>query len=330
MTANKRQLAITHDRFAIRGSFTISRGSRTHADVVTVSLSEGDATGRGECTPYARYGETVESVSEAINAIRPQLEHGLDREALQGLLPAGAARNAVDCALWDQDATQAGKPAYALAKLTAPQPVATAYTLSLNTPDAMAITAFENRNRPLLKVKLGGDGDPDRMRAVCGHAGDAKIIVDANEAWSSNVVWDWLDLAAELGIAMVEQPLPSGEDAVLAERPHPVTLCADESAHDRASLAKLVGLYDMVNIKLDKTGGRTEALAMKQAAKEAGFGVFIGCMMGSSLAMAPATLLTPDADFVDLDAPLLLADDRNLALCFVGSTLLPPPSALWG
>ena len=330
MSPAKRRLALAHDRFAIRGSFTIARGSRTHADVVTVTLTQGGASGRGECTPYARYGETVETVIAAIEALRPQLEEDLDRDALQSLLPAGAARNAVDCALWDLEAKRAGKPAHVLAGLPAPQPIPTAYTLSLDAPDAMARAAYEHRGRPLLKVKLGGEGDPDRMHAVCGHAGTAKVIVDANEAWSPDVLWDWLDLAAELGIAMVEQPLPARADAMLAERPRPVAVCADESAHDRASLAGLSDRYDMVNIKLDKTGGLTEALAMKKAARDAGFGVFIGCMMGSSLAMAPATLLTADADYVDLDAPLLLAHDRDPGLPFKGSMLFPPSPELWG
>lgn len=323
-------LSIQHDRFKIRGLFSIARGSRTHADVVTVTLKQGSATGRGECTPYARYGESVESVSAEIETLRPALTTGLDREALQTLLPPGAARNAVDCALWDLEAKSSGTPAYQLAQLPKLAPMVTAFTLSLDTPEAMAKAAYENRHRPLLKVKLGGDGDPERMRAVCGHAGDAKIIVDANEAWSPENLWSWLELAAELGIALVEQPLPAADDAMLAERAHIVPICADESAHDRKGLDTLKARYDMVNIKLDKTGGLTEALTMKQAAREAGLGVFVGCMMGSSLAMAPATLAAQDADYVDLDAPLLLDEDRDPALTFEGSTLNPPSPALWG
>lgn len=323
-------LSVQHDRFKIRGLFSISRGSRTHADVVTVSLQDGDAIGRGECTPYARYGESVDSVSAQIEGLRANLTSGLDRQALQGLLPSGAARNAVDCALWDLEAKRSGTPAYQLAGLTDLAPMTTAYTLSLDTPEKMAEAAYENRHRPLLKVKLGGNGDPDRMRAVCGHAGGAKIIVDANEAWSPDNLWAWLDLAAKLGITLVEQPLPAADDAMLAERVHVVPVCADESAHDRKSLTALKGRYEVVNIKLDKTGGLTEALAMKQAAREAGFGVFVGCMMGSSLAMAPATLAAQDADYVDLDAPLLLDEDRDPALTFEGSTLNPPTPALWG
>lgn len=324
------ELSIQHDRFKIRGLFSIARGSRTHADVVTVTLKDGDAVGRGECTPYARYDESVESVSAQIDNVRANIEAGLDRQALQGLLPSGAARNAVDCALWDLEAKRSGRPAYQKAGLSNLAPMVTAFTLSLDTPDKMAEAAYENRHRPLLKVKLGGDGDLERMKAVCGHAGSAKIIVDANEAWSPENLWSWLDVAAELGISLVEQPLPAAHDAMLSERAHAVPICADESAHDRKGLNALKGRYDVVNIKLDKTGGLTEALAMKQAARDAGFGVFVGCMMGSSLAMAPATLAAQDADYVDLDAPLLLDEDRDPALTFEGSTLNPPIPALWG
>ncbi len=323
-------LHIDDDAFRIRGLFSIARGSRTHAHVVTVTLKDDGHIGRGECTPYARYDESVESVTAQIEALRDRLEQGLTRQALQELLPAGAARNAVDCALWDLEAKRTGKPVHEFAAVPAVQPLETAYTISLDTPDEMARVAYDHRNRPLLKVKLGGDGDPDRMRAVCGHAGDAKVIVDANEAWAPENLWAWMDLAAELGIALVEQPLPAGKDAILADRPHTVPICADESAHDREGLSHLARLYDVINIKLDKTGGLTEALALKAEAKAAGLGIFVGCMMGSSLAMAPGTLLAHDADYVDLDAPLLLAEDRDPALQFNGSILQPPSRALWG
>lgn len=324
------ELTVQHDRFKIRGLFSIARGSRTHADVVTVTLKDGHVAGRGECTPYARYGESVESVSAEIEKVRANLATGLDRKALQSLLPSGAARNAIDCALWDLEAKRSGTPAFQLAELPALVPMTTAFTLSLDTPKKMAKAAYENRHRPLLKVKLGGEGDPDRLRAVCGHAGDAMIIVDANEAWLPENLWTWLDLAADLGVTLVEQPLPAADDAMLAERAHAVPICADESAHDRKGLDALNDRYDVVNIKLDKTGGLTEALAMKQAAREAGFGVFAGCMMGSSLAIAPATLVAQDADYIDLDAPLLLDEDRDPPLTFEGSRLNPPTAALWG
>lgn len=324
------RLTVTDERFPIRGGFTISRGSRSHAHVVTVLVEDGSAAGRGECTPYARYGETPQSVCAQITSIATAVEAGASRKDLQSLLSPGAARNAVDNALWDLEAKQKGIPVWQLAGLPEPSPLQTAFTLSLDTPDAMALAAWENRDRPLLKVKLGGNGDDDRMRAVCGHCGDARVIVDANEAWPLDQLWEWLDLAANLGIELVEQPLAAGEDELLAERPHAVPVCADESAHDLLSLERLKGLYEFVNIKLDKTGGLTEAFAMKNAAGEAGFGIFVGCMMGSSLAMAPAFLLAHDAHYVDLDAPLLLSEDRKPALAFDGSVVQPPSPALWG
>ncbi len=324
------KLTISDDTFAIRGGFTISRGTRTHAHVVMVQLDDGPQRGRGECTPYARYNESIESVTAEIEAIRPQIEAGLTRDALQMVLPAGAARNAVDCALWDLEAKRGGVSVATLAGVPEPTPMQTTYTISLDTPDAMAKVAYEHRDRPLLKVKLGGEGDDERMRAVCAHAGNARIILDANEAWPQDKLWAWLDLAAELGITMVEQPLPAHHDALLAERAHAVPVCADESAHDRAGLANLLERYELINIKLDKTGGLTEALALKHDAQEAGLGIFIGCMMGSSLAMAPGTLLAHDAQYVDLDAPLLLSEDRAHALTFDGSTLYPASPMLWG
>ena len=325
-----RRLAIADDAFAIRGGFAISRGRRTHAHVVTVTLEEDGHAGRGECTPYARYGESLEGVIAAIEAIRPALEAGATRADVQALLPAGAARNAVDCALWDLEARASGHRVHQLLGLPAPGPLVTAYTLSLDTPEAMARAAYEHRDRPLLTIKLGGEGDPERLRAVMGHCGTARVIADANEAWSPDRLWDWLELAAGLGVAMVEQPLPADLDAVLADRARPLPVCADESAHDRASLPRLAGRYDLVNIKLDKTGGLTEALAFEAEARAAGFGIFVGCMMGSSLAMAPAFLLGAGADYVDLDAPLLLSEDREPRLAFTGSVIEPPGADLWG
>ncbi len=323
-------LAINNDEFAIRGGFTISRGTRTHAHVVSVTLRDGDAIGWGECTPYARYGESVESVTAEIESLRSDITNGLDRSALQSALPAGAARNAIDCAMWDLEAKRQNVPAHKLAKIDELAAVTTAYTLSLDTPDAMARAAWEHRHRPLLKAKLGGEGDPDRMRAVCGHCGEAAVIFDANEAWTAEVVWEWLDLARDLGAVLVEQPLPADHDAVLATCDHAVPLCADESAHDRSGLQQVAERYDVINIKLDKTGGLTEALALKAAARKHDLGIFVGCMMGSSLAMAPAILLAQDADYVDLDAPLLLSEDRNPALNFHDSLIEPAPQALWG
>lgn len=324
-------MIVEQDRFRIRGGFAISRGKRTHAHVVTVTLSDGDLSGRGECTPYARYGETVESVVGLIEELRPGVEAGtITRETLQTALPAGAARNAVDCALWDLDAKRQGVSVASLANVPEPQAIETAFTLSVDTPEAMAKVARDNRHRPLLKVKLAGDGDLERMKAVCSHSGDARIIVDANEAWSPANVWDWLGEAEALGIELVEQPLPADQDAILEHKPHPIPVCADESAHDRAGLSSLEGRYDFVNIKLDKTGGLSEALHMRDQARAMGFGIFVGCMMGSSLAMAPAALLAGGADYVDLDTPLLLDEDRETPLTFKDSLLFPPSRDLWG
>jgi L-alanine-DL-glutamate epimerase-like enolase superfamily enzyme len=326
----KRTLAVAQEAWPLAAAFTSSRGTKTQADVVTVTLTDGTATGRGECVPYPRYGESPESVTDQIEGCRAALEGGANRRDVQDLLPAGAARNAVDCALWDLEAKTAGQPAWRLAGLDEPAPLVTAYTLSLGTPEAMAAAARENAGRPLLKIKLGGDGDEDRIRAVRQAAPDARLIVDANEAWTPDMLAPFLKAMAELDVALVEQPLPAGDDAALADVARPVPVCADESAHDRAGLDALAGRYDVINIKLDKTGGLTEALALARAARDRGFGVMVGCMVGTSLAMAPAMLVGGLADFVDLDGPLLLAKDREPGIAFSGSTMLPAPQALWG
>ena len=325
-------LALTVERavFPIAGKFAISRGARTEAVTVCATLSDGTHEGRGECVPYPRYDETPEGVIEAIEGLRGALAEGMDRAGLHAALPAGAARNALDCAFWDIEAKRAGRRAWEMAGLPAPQPVPTAYTLSLDAPDAMRAKAAEHAWRPLLKVKLGGEGDLARLRAVREGAPEARIIVDANEGWS---VADYQALAPEmvaLGVAMVEQPLPAGDDAALSEIARPLPVCADESCHDRASLPALAGRYDMVNIKLDKTGGLTEALALKQAAEAAGFRIMVGCMLASSLAMAPALLAAQGAEIVDLDGPLLLAADRPHPITYDGSGAHPPAAALWG
>lgn len=324
-------LTVSQQSFRIRGSFTISRGSRTTADVVLVELSDGAHRGRGECVPYARYGETVEGVMAEIESLRGDVESGkLDRLALQEALPAGAARNALDCAFWDLEAKAAGKRVWQLAGLPAPRPLTTAYTLSLDTPEKMGAAAAANAHRPLLKLKLAGPEDLSRVEAVRAGAPDAKLVVDANEGWDVDT---YMRLAPELGrldVALVEQPLPAEADAPLADLPRHVPLCADESCHDRSSLAHLMGRYDLVNIKLDKTGGLTEALALEQAAEAAGFGIMVGCMLATSLAMAPATLPAQRAQVVDLDGPLLLAEDRDPPLQIVGSLIQPPVPELWG
>jgi L-alanine-DL-glutamate epimerase-like enolase superfamily enzyme len=326
-----RSLTVSIDRFPIAGTFTIARGSRTEAVVVTATISENGAAGHGECVPYARYGETVEGVAAAIEAVRPQIEAGLSREALQELMPAGAARNAVDCALWDLDAKRSGIRAHLTAGLTRWLPATTAYTISLGTPEVMAEAAARAAERPILKVKFGGpEGDIERIRAVRRAAPDAILIADANEGWTEANIEQHLAACAEEGYALVEQPLPAKADGFLAGIARPVPILADESVHDRASLERLVGLYDVVNIKLDKTGGLTEALALADAAEARGFALMIGCMVGTSLAMAPAMVLAPRARFVDLDGPLLLAKDREPGLRYEGSVVYPPEPELWG
>ncbi len=320
------QLEISRDVFRLAQVFTISRGSRTEARVLTVRVSDGVHRGWGECVPYARYDETLESVEAEIRA----LPVDFSRQSLMELLPAGAARNAVDCALWDLEAKRAGKRAWELAGLPAPVPEITAYTLSLDTPDAMRAQAVENAARPLLKIKLGTPDDMPRLEAVRAGAPRAKIIVDANEGWSAEVYSDLAPHLVRLGVALVEQPLPAGQDDALIGMDRPVPVCADESCHDHASLPNLKGKYDVINIKLDKTGGLTEALKLRDAALAEGYGVMVGCMVGSSLAMAPATLVAQGAMVTDLDGPLLLAEDRDTPLIFDDAGVHPPKAALWG
>jgi len=319
-------ISVTRDVFRLAQVFTISRGSRTQAEVLTVRVSDGGAAGWGECVPYARYDETLDSVTAEIEG----LPEAFDRAALQGLLPAGAARNAVDCALWDLEAKRAGVRVWELAGLPAPGPEVTAYTLSLDSPEAMRAQAAEHAHRPLLKIKLGTPDDMPRLEAVRAGAPEARIIVDANEGWSAKVYADLAPHLVRLGVSLVEQPLPSGDDEALIGMERPVPVCADESCHDRGSLAGLKGKYDVVNIKLDKTGGMTEALALRDAALAEGYKVMVGCMVGSSLAMAPATLLAQGAFVTDLDGPLLLAEDRDNALTFDEAGVHPPDAALWG
>lgn len=320
------QIEVTADVFRLAQVFTISRGSRTEAKVLTVRITDDGVTGMGECVPYARYGETLESVTAEINGLSGRLT----REALYGLLPAGAARNAVDCALWDLEAKRSGKSAWELAGLAPLKPEITAYTLSLDTPEKMRAQAAEHSFRPLLKIKLGTPDDMPRLEAVRAGAPDSTIIVDANEGWSAEVYADLAPHLVRLGVALVEQPLPAGEDDALIGMARPVPVCADESCHDRASLVGLKGKYDVVNIKLDKTGGLTEALALRDAALAEGYDVMVGCMVGSSLAMAPAMLVAQGAKIVDLDGPLLLAEDRDAALVFDKAGVHPPSRELWG
>ncbi|MET7248087.1 N-acetyl-D-Glu racemase DgcA [Methylobacterium sp. EM32] len=324
------RLATAIERWPIAGTFTISRGSRTEAVVVTATVTDGTVTGRGECVPYARYGETVEGVRDLIDRQAEALAAGHTRQQLTGRMPAGAARNALDCALWDFEAKRAGKPAHALAGISAPVPVTTCYTLSLGSPEEMAAAAHVAAARPLLKVKLGGAGDPERIAAVRRGAPNARLVVDANEAWSPETIEANLAACTAAGVELIEQPLPAGDDGLLARIARPIPICADESLHGDVDLDALKGRYDAINIKLDKAGGLTEALRLAEAAKARGLSIMVGCMLGTSLAMAPAMLLSGFADFVDLDGPLLLARDREPGLLFEGSLIHPPEPALWG
>jgi L-alanine-DL-glutamate epimerase-like enolase superfamily enzyme len=323
-------LSVDVERWPIAGAFSISRGAKTEAVVVIAQVSDGRHMGRGECVPYARYDETVAGVMESLAAMRDPLARGLDRAGLQEAMRPGAARNALDCALWDLEAKRAGKPVHELAGLPAPQPMITAYTISLGTPETMSEAAQRASARKLLKIKLGGVGDTERISAVRQAAPHSELIVDANEGWTRENLADNIAACAEAGVTLIEQPLPAGDDAALASMTRPVPICADESAHDRASLQALMGRYDAVNIKLDKAGGLTEALAMATEAERLGLRIMVGCMVATSLAMAPAMLVAQRARVVDLDGPLLLAKDRPNGLRYVDSLVHPATSALWG
>ena len=319
------RITVQPETFQLAQVFTISRGSRSQAEVLTVRIEKDGVIGWGECVPYARYGESLASVTAQIEALG-DISYGELAEAL----PAGAARNALDCAFWDLQAKTSGVPVAQRIGLQKLQPQITAYTLSLDSPEAMESQAKLNAHRPLLKIKLGTPDDMPRLEAVRRGAPKARIIVDANEGWNAEVYSDLAPHLLRLGVELVEQPLPASEDDALLGLARPLPICADESCHDRSSLPHMRGKYDYANIKLDKTGGLTEALALRDAASEAGFGLMVGCMVGSSLAMAPAVLLAQAAQFTDLDGPLLLAEDRDHALKFDADGVHPPVAALWG
>jgi L-alanine-DL-glutamate epimerase-like enolase superfamily enzyme len=330
MAPHPQNLSVSRRSWPLAEPFAISRGSKTTADVVVAEIYDGQYRGRGECVPYPRYGESVDSVVATLEAMKRAVYSGLDRAELQAAMPPGAARNALDAAFWDLDAKRNFVRVSELAGLAPPHPLTTAYTLSLDTPERMGEAAAANRARPLLKLKLTGDGDIERVEAVRRHAPAARLIVDANEGWTPRHFAALSPALAELGVELIEQPLPADFDEALADLPHPVPVCADESCHVAADLDRLVGKYDAVNIKLDKTGGLTEALSLAAAARERGFKIMVGCMIGTSLAMAPAILVAQGAAVVDLDAPLLLAMDRANGLRYDGSLVHPSEAALWG
>jgi L-Ala-D/L-Glu epimerase / N-acetyl-D-glutamate racemase len=324
------KLTVTNESWPLATAFNISRGAKTKADVLVVTLQDGSHVGRGECVPYARYGETLDSVAADIRALTSDIANGLTRAELQLTLPPGAARNALDCAFWDLEAKRANKRVWELAKCAEPASLITAYSLSLDTPEKMGLAAKNADDRPLLKIKLGGDGDRERIAAVHEAAPKARLIIDANEGWTPQNLAANVQAMEKFDVALIEQPLPAGNDKMLRDFESPVPICADESCHGIASLAPLVGLYDAVNIKLDKTGGLTEALATARAARDIGFSIMVGCMVGTSLGMAPAMLIPAPGDIVDLDGPLLLKSDREPGISFQGSKMGVPGPEVWG
>ena len=321
-----RILTVTSESWPINGTFTIARGSKIAADVVVVKLTENGVTGWGEAVPYPRYDETVPQAQACLEAARTSIEEG----QTENLNLSKAAQNALDCALWDLKAKSSGTPVWQLAGLKEPTPVITAFTLSLDTPEAMAAAAKASSSRPLLKLKLGREGDVARLKAIRAAAPNARLIVDANEGWTPANITEMLSACKTYGVELVEQPLPAANDEALRDLPRDLIICADESTHGRKTLHELKGKYDAINIKLDKTGGLTEALALAHEAKSQNFKIMIGCMLATSLAMAPAFLLAQLADYVDLDGPLLLAKDRDLSFRFESSLMHPPSRALWG
>ena len=328
---SQRRMIVREESWNIEGGFNISRGRKSVAEVITVEIHENGVLGRGECVPYRRYGETRESSAAEIERLRLPIENGaMDREALQTLMGPGAARNALDCALWDLEAKLTDTPVWKLAGLPEPRPFVTAFTIGLGSPKEMGTAAKKNADRPLLKLKLGGENDIARVRAVRENAPASTIIVDANEAWTPVMVSEYGGELAKLGVKLLEQPLPAGSDSVLDGLGRAVPVCADESFHDSGSVREVARRYDFINVKLDKTGGLTEAIKVVSVAKEIGVGIFVGCMLGTSLGMAPAALLAPLAAFVDLDGPLLLSKDRELGFEFDNSYMKPASRELWG
>lgn len=322
-------MSVYFEKWPYSRPLVISRASSDEAEVIVVECGEDGWTGFGECNPQSHFGESIESVMGQIAEVRPAIEAGADREVLQELLPAGAARNALDCALWGLEARMSGKRAWEAAGLPPPRPVTTVFTLSVGEPEEMAQVAAEVAHLPILKIKLRGEGDMERMHAVKTAAPTARLIVDANEAWTVRQLEVFAPELAEMGVELIEQPLPAKSDHLLAQFNSPVPLCADESCHTTADLERCVGRYEFVNIKLDKTGGLTEALRLLDAAERMGFRLMVGCMRATSMAMAPGFLIAQRCEFVDLDSPLLLATDRQAAMRYEGSTVLPPEAEVW-
>ena len=327
---SQRKVTARSEIWPLAKPFTISRGTKTKAEVLVVEIAEAGFVGRGECVPYAHYGETIDEVQREIITQTPAIENDMTREALWYVTVPGAARNAIDAALWDLQAKIDGEPVWQLAEVPEPITTLTAQTIGLGTAEAMGMAASELTAAPLIKVKLDAEAVVERMRAVREAAPDSRLIADANEAWDIALLNDVAPALANMGVEMIEQPLPAGQDEALVDYDSPVLLCADESCHISDDLAVIRGMYGMINIKLDKTGGLTEALNLARAARIADFKIMIGCMVGTSLGMAPAMMLASFAEYVDLDGPLLLKDDRDNGLVFDNGWVRPPEPALWG
>ena len=325
-----RELKVLDEAWPLVRPFAISRGVKTEAHVVVAEIQDGEAMGRGECVPYARYEESVHGVSEQIKGQTGAVAFGLDGFGLTERLPAGAARNALDSALWDLQAKVTGRRVWELIDLPEPSPTVTAATIGINTIDEMEAQARELSTAPLIKVKLNRDDVVPRMEAVRAAASGAQLIVDPNEGWTTDELRGFLPELQRLGVEMIEQPVPADADAGLEDYDWPIPICADEACHTVADLPGLVGKYQMINIKLDKTGGLTEALFLARAAERIGMQIMVGCMVATSLAMAPAVLLGKFAKFLDLDGPLFLEKDRRDSLIFENGQVHPPSAALWG
>jgi len=310
--------------------FKIAYRTRTHSETLLLELEEDGLVGRGEALGVFYHGETIDSLCAQLESLAPQLKGGISRETLPGRIGPGGARNALDCALWDLEAKRSGRRAWELAGFSSVSPLQTAYTLSVDTPDAMACAASAVTKNSILKLKLCGEGDVERVRAVRDARPEAQLIADANQAWNERQLHEFVPQLAQLGVQLIEQPLPLGQDEPLRRFESPVPLCADESCQTSDSLPGLLGKYQYINIKLDKTGGLTEGLRLARAARERGFELMVGCMGGSSISMAPAFTLGQLCKFVDLDSPLLLKSDVSDAIEYRGSEMLLPSAAVWG
>ncbi len=330
MAPRPQRLTLTHRAWALARPITTPHGVATTTDVIMAEISDGDAGGRGECVPIRRYGETTETVMAALVAMKDAISSGLSRDTLQQALPPGAARNALDCAFWHLDANRLYRNAAEMAGFGAVKPVMTAFTLAFDTPEKMAEQANANSARPIFRLELGGAGDIERVRAVRQVAPASRIIVDANESWNAAELDAFMPVLLDLRVELVEQPLPADADDALTRLEYPIPVCADESCRSRADLDRLDGKYAVVNIKLDKVGGLTEALALAEEAKRRGLQIMVGGMIGTSLGVAPALIVAQQAKIVDLEGPLHLAFDRGSALRYEGSLIHPPNPNLWG